>query len=57
MAVHLVVQQASTRDSVTVNLPPTEELGGGEGVTENAEAATAAAVISSFSCAAQNDAR
>jgi hypothetical protein len=57
MAVHLVVQQTATRVSVTVNLPATEELGGGEGVTENAETATAAAVFSSFSCAAQNDPR
>lgn len=57
MAVQLVVQQGETRDSVTVNLPPTEELGEGEGVTANAETATAAALISSISTAAQSDSR
>lgn len=57
MAVQLVVQQGETQVPVTVNLPPTEELGRGEGVTANAETATAAALFSSISTAAQNDSR
>lgn len=57
MAVQLVVLQGSSQAPVTVNLPQTEELGGGESVTADAETATAVAVISSFSSAARSDDR
>ena len=57
MAVQLVVQQGKTQVYVTVNLPPIEELGRGKGITANTETATAAALISSISTAAQSDSR
>lgn len=57
MVVQLVVQQGKTQVYVTMNLPSTEELGRGKGITVNAVTATAAALISSISTAAQNDSR
>ena len=56
MSVQLLVQQEDSQDPVTVNLPSTEELGGGEGVTAQAETATAAALISCISAVAKTDA-
>ena len=57
MSVQLVVKQEGREISVTVDLPPPQELGGGEGVTADAERATASAALSCFSAAAGRDDR
>ena len=53
MAAQLTVRQGET--PITVDLPPTVELGEGPGVTETAEKATAAAVFGFFDTAATKD--
>lgn len=52
MAVQLVINYYG-EGSLVLNLPPSRELG--EGVTENAERATAAAVFGYVSSAAASD--
>ena len=53
MTAQLIVRHGET--PITVDLPPTAELGEGPGVTETAEKATAAAVFSFFDTAATED--